>query len=44
MFIEAGFENIYVSGYGQSFLPPMRNTSLIDSTHPKILLYMEAIK
>lgn len=40
----AGFENIYVSGYGQSAFPAMRNTALFDSTHPKISLYVEAIK
>jgi predicted SAM-dependent methyltransferase len=44
MFKEAGFKNIFTSGYGQSFAPPMRNTTLFDSTHPKISLYMEAIK
>lgn len=44
MFQAAGFKNIFTSGHGQSFAPPMRNTSLFDSTHPKISLYMEAIK
>lgn len=44
MFKLAGFKNIFISGYGQSFAPPMRNTNLFDSTHPKISLYMEAIK
>ena len=40
----AGFEDIYKSGYGQSFSPVLRNTILFDNTHPKISLYMEAIK
>ena len=44
MFKEAGFENINISGYGQSFSPAMRNITLFDTTHPKISLYMEAIK
>jgi len=44
MFEESGFENIFISGYGQSFSPVMRNVSFFDSTHPKISLYMEAIK
>lgn len=44
MFKIAGFKNIFLSGYGQSFAPPMRNTGLFDSTHPKISLYMEAVK
>jgi SAM-dependent methyltransferase len=40
----AGFKNIYRSGYGQSILPILRDTSLFDSTHPKLSLYVEAIK
>jgi len=40
----AGFEKVYCSGYGQSFSPVLRNTSYFDRTHPKISLYMEAIK
>lgn len=44
MLKEAGFEDIYKSGYGQSFSPVLRNTSLFDNTHPKISLYIEAIK
>ncbi len=35
---------IMISGYGQSYAPVMRNTSLFDSTHPKISLYVEAVK
>lgn len=41
---KAGFEVCYRSGYGQSLFPPLRNTKLFDSTHPKISLYVEAIK
>jgi predicted SAM-dependent methyltransferase len=44
MLQNAGFVNIYNSGYGQSFSPIMRDTSLFDNTHPKISLYIEAIK
>lgn len=40
----AGFDNIYLSGYGQSFSPVLRNTSFFDSTHPKISFYVEAVK
>ena len=40
----AGFENIYLSGYGQSFCPVLRNTLLFDRTKPKISLYVEASK
>lgn len=39
----AGFSNIYLSGYGQSFSPVLRNTLIFD-THPKISLYVEAVK
>jgi SAM-dependent methyltransferase len=41
---EAGFSTPYVSGWGQSVFPPLRDTSIFDSTHPKISLYVEAIK
>lgn len=40
----SGFKSIYVSGYGQSRLPILRDTELFDSTHPKISFYIEAIK
>lgn len=40
----AGFSRVYTSGYGQSFCPVLRNTLLFDSTHPKISLYVEAVK
>jgi len=40
----AGFKDIYVSGYGQSQSPVLRNTTLFDSTHPKISLYIETRK
>jgi SAM-dependent methyltransferase len=41
---EAGFSMPYVSGWGQSVFPSLRNTNLFDNTHPKISLYVEAIK
>lgn len=44
MFKEAGFTKIFRSGYGQSFSPAMRDVALFDKTHPKMSLYMEAIK
>ncbi len=44
MLREAGFETIYRSGYGQSVTPALRNTLLFDNTHPKISLYIEAVK
>jgi len=40
----AGFTNVYLSGYGQSYCPILRDTSQFDSTHPKLSLYVEAIK
>ena len=40
----AGFDNIYLSHYGQSFAPVLRNTLYFDNTHPKISLYVEAVK
>jgi len=40
----AGFENIYLSGYGQSLSPVLRNTWIFDNTHPKLSLYIEAVK
>jgi len=41
---EAGFSEPYTSGWGQSVFPPLRETSLFDDSHPKISLYVEAIK
>lgn len=44
-FIEnAGFNNIYSSGYGQSLSPVLRNTYFFDNTHPKLSVYVEARK
>lgn len=40
----AGFNKIYLSGYGQSFCPILRDVAVFDNTHPKISLYVEAIK
>ncbi|WP_456277640.1 methyltransferase domain-containing protein [Bacillus sp. AK128] len=41
---QAGFQEVYLSGYGQSKSPVLRNTKYFDNTHPKISLYVEAIK
>jgi hypothetical protein len=44
MLVVSGFGEIFVSGHGQSYCPVMRNTSIFDTTHPKMSLYIEAIK
>ena len=44
MLNKAGFKDVYVSGYQQSQSPVMRDNTLFDSTHPRISLYVEAIK
>ena len=41
---EAGFNNIYRSGCGQSVSPLLRNSVLFDGTHPQMSIYVEAIK
>ncbi len=41
---EAGFEDIVISGYGQSSTPVLRNTLLFDTTHPQTSFYIEASK
>ena len=41
---EAGFVESYISGWGKSIFPPLRDTNFFDNTHPKISLYIEAIK
>lgn len=41
---EAGFSDPYISGWGQSVFYSLRDTTLFDKTHPKISLYVEAIK
>jgi len=40
----AGFQNVYKSGYAQSKSPILRNTNYFDNTHPQISVYIEAIK
>jgi len=42
MLHEAGFEDAYRSGYGQSAAHVLRNTDYFDNTHPKLSLYIEA--
>jgi len=44
MLKKAGFDKIYLSGYGQSFCQILRDITVFDNTHPKISLYVEAIK
>ena len=44
MLTESGFRKIYISGFGQSYSPVMRDVALFDNTHPQMSLYMEAIK
>ena len=40
----AGFKNTYISGYGQSCCPILRDIRYFDTTHPAISLYIEAKK
>lgn len=42
--LEAGFKNIYKSGYGQSSSPQMRDLTYFDQTYPQISVYVEAVK
>lgn len=44
MLKQAGFKNINLSAFGQSFSPVLRKTHMFDNTNPKISLYIEAIK
>jgi hypothetical protein len=44
MLREAGFDDVYRSGYGQSYSPALRNTSLFDLQDPKVSIYVEARK
>jgi len=44
MLKKAGFTKVFLSGYGQSFSPVLRNTYYFDNTHPEMSLYGEAIK
>ena len=41
---DAGFSNIYRSGYGQSRLSWMRDLRYFDQTYPQISVYVEAVK
>lgn len=40
----AGFEDVYVSAYGQSMAPVLRDTKYFDSTQPGVTFYVEARK
>jgi hypothetical protein len=44
MLSKAGFNKIYLSGYGQSYCHVLRDVMFFDNTNPKIALYIEAIK
>ncbi len=44
MLIEAGFSNIYLSGYQQSQSPVLRDVFYFDNTRPEYSIYVEAIK
>lgn len=44
MLEKSGFSRVVRSGYGQSFSPVMRDTSIFDTTHPKMSLFVEAIR
>ncbi len=40
----AGFSEVYLSGYRQSFCPVMRDTSSFDNSHPELAIFVETIK
>ena len=40
----AGFRKVWLSGYGQSFAAVLRNTFYFDNTHPRVSIYVEALK
>jgi predicted SAM-dependent methyltransferase len=44
MLNKAGFEEIYLSAYGQSLSPVLRNISYFDNTCPYLSIYVEAQK
>lgn len=44
MLRKTGFNKIFLSQYGQSFSPILRNTNYFDNTHSEMSLYVEAIK
>lgn len=41
---ESGFAEVFVSGYGQSIFPPLRDTKYFDNTQVSHSLYIEAKK
>jgi SAM-dependent methyltransferase len=41
---EAGFGQVYRSGWAQSACPVLRDTTYFDATHPRISVYVEAVK
>ena len=44
MMNKAGFDDVRISGYGQSFVPVLRNTLYFDNTYYKTSLYIETEK
>ncbi|MBL7014795.1 MAG: methyltransferase domain-containing protein [Nitrosopumilus sp.] len=44
MLKKAGFNDVYLSAYGQSSSPVLRDTAFFDNTHPKVSIYVEARK
>ena len=44
MLRQAGFAEVYPSGYGQSYSPVLRNVALFDNTYTPVSLYVEARK
>jgi hypothetical protein len=41
---QAGFQQVYRSGYMQSRCPLMRRSAQFDSTHPQMSIYIEAVR
>ena len=44
MLLNAGFQNVYRSGFGQSHCPVLREVKLFEAREPEIGLFMEAVK
>lgn len=44
MLKKSGFEDVYLSAYGQSKEHILRDTNFFDNTHPKMSIYIEAVK
>lgn len=44
MLKKVGFKQVHREAFGQSQCPVLRDTKLFDKTHPKLSLYVEAVK